>query len=43
METKSLEDILEKYIPETELQEVKRILYGKPCRYDFFFILYYLT
>jgi hypothetical protein len=28
----SLEKCLEKNLPEDELKEVKRILYGKPCR-----------
>lgn len=28
-ELKSLESVLDKYIPKEELQEVKRILYGK--------------
>ena len=28
-ELKSLESVLDKYIPEDELREVKRILYGK--------------
>ena len=29
MNLKSLEECLEKYIPENELKEVKRILYGR--------------
>ena len=29
----SLESCLEKYLPPRELEEVKRILYGKPVRY----------
>jgi hypothetical protein len=28
----SLEKCLEKNVPEDELKEVKRILYGNPCR-----------
>ena len=31
-EIASLESVIEKYIPEPELGEVKRILYGKPAR-----------
>ena len=29
----SLESVLEKYVPQPELAEVKRILYGKPVKY----------
>lgn len=29
MDKLSLEEILEKYIPESELSEVKRIMYGR--------------
>ena len=32
-ETSSLEDILNKNLPEKELQEVKRILYGRPLEW----------
>ena len=29
----SLESVLEKFVPQPELAEVKRILYGKPVKY----------
>jgi len=28
----SVEACLEKYVPENELAEVKRVMYGNPCR-----------
>lgn len=30
----SVEQCLEKNVPEDELKELKRILYGNPCRYS---------
>ncbi len=36
----SVEKCLEKHVPEDELKEVKRILYGKPCRYKAPFMIH---
>ena len=39
-ELSSVESVLEKYIPEEELGEVKRILFGRPARWPIYTCIY---
>ena len=39
----SVETCLEKNVPEDELKEVKRILFGKACRLELVIMYHYFT